>query len=203
MAKFAEFKLFTPKQWKKQLPFAASRALNDSAFDVRKKLAVSLSDTFTIRNKWTERGLRVQKANKRNLEAIVGMVHQYAADHIVGARRDRGTVPTSKLRQNPKRIVRRGRWPGALLNQGAKHFVADARTFPLQGGARRHRGRAEKLVFQRRGKKRKLRLMWIIPQVPQKIDKRWAFKRIALEEFGAVYAGHLRKRLREASQTMK
>ncbi|MCG8423991.1 MAG: hypothetical protein MJE77_39370 [Proteobacteria bacterium] len=107
----------TPRQLEKQIRFAASRAINDAAFDVRAALVDSLETSFTVRNTYSARGFRVQKAKRSDLTAVVGQQREYLVEHVVGGRRRRGAIPTWAVRRNPKRAVRRSRWPGRLLEQ--------------------------------------------------------------------------------------
>ena len=195
-----------PKDFQKQLRFAASRALNDSAFDVRRKLVASLDDHFTIRNKFSERGFRVVKAKKSNLRATVGSTREYLVDQVKGGRRHRGSIPTRKLRGSPKRTVRRSRWPRALLGRKERHFMLDARAggASLPGALSRHAGRRERLIFRRMGRKgRRLRLLWVVLDHDQRVTPRWPFQRIAMAEFGRVYPHHLPRRLAEALRTAR
>jgi hypothetical protein len=56
-----------------QLPFAESKALNSLAFETRNWVRASMPRNFTIRRPWVTRQIEVkQRADKRNLEAVVG-----------------------------------------------------------------------------------------------------------------------------------
>ena len=55
----------------KQLPFAASQALNAVAFDARIAINTSTSQFFQNPNRFTQTAFFVQRSTKRNLEAIV------------------------------------------------------------------------------------------------------------------------------------
>lgn len=55
----------------KQLPFAASQALNATAFDVRAKLNTSTASYFDKPNRFTQTAFFVNRSNKRALEAEV------------------------------------------------------------------------------------------------------------------------------------
>lgn len=56
---------------KKQVPFAVSQALNDTAFDARKAVQVQLPRKLNKPTPWTIRGVRVGKSSKRRLRASV------------------------------------------------------------------------------------------------------------------------------------
>lgn len=57
---------------RKQLPFAISKALNDTAFDARTSLSGSTKQYFDRPTTFTQKGFGVEKSSKRNLEVIVG-----------------------------------------------------------------------------------------------------------------------------------
>jgi hypothetical protein len=61
-----------PAAVRKQLPFAISKALNDTAFDARKALGGETKRAFDRPTTFTQKGFGVEKSSKRNLEVIVG-----------------------------------------------------------------------------------------------------------------------------------
>lgn len=70
------------------VPYAAKGALNDMAFAVREEWVRQLQGTFTLRNKWTEKGLRVDKAQGRDLgtmQSVVGSLRDYMKDREEGS----------------------------------------------------------------------------------------------------------------------
>ena len=56
---------------KKQVPYATSQALNDTAFDARKAVQVQLPRKLNKPTPWTIRGVRVNKSSKRHLTSSV------------------------------------------------------------------------------------------------------------------------------------
>lgn len=56
----------------KQLPFATSKALNDTAFDARTSLSGATRQYFDRPTSFTQKGFGVERSSKRNLEVIVG-----------------------------------------------------------------------------------------------------------------------------------
>jgi hypothetical protein len=56
----------------KQLPFATSKALNDTAFDARTSLSGATRQYFDRPTSFTQKGFGVEKSTKRDLEVIVG-----------------------------------------------------------------------------------------------------------------------------------
>ena len=57
---------------RKQIPFATSKALNATAFDVRKTLQDALDIHLDAPTAYTKRGVQVEKSTKKNLVAKVG-----------------------------------------------------------------------------------------------------------------------------------
>ena len=57
---------------RKQIPFATSKALNATAFDVRKTLQDGLNIHLDRVTSYTKRGVQVEKSTKKNLVAKVG-----------------------------------------------------------------------------------------------------------------------------------
>lgn len=56
----------------KQLPFAISKALNDTAFDAKISLSGATRQYFDNPTSFTQKGFGVEKSTKRDLEVIVG-----------------------------------------------------------------------------------------------------------------------------------
>lgn len=85
------------------IPFATRNTLNALAFETRKQSIENLRSNFTLRNKWTERSVMVEKAsglNIRTQEAITGSVQDYLRKQEFGAtEQSTGThgvaIPTS------------------------------------------------------------------------------------------------------------
>lgn len=73
---------------KKAVPFAVRNGLNTTAFEARKQWVTELKSTFVLRNTWTERGLRVDKATGRtvaNMQSAVGSIRDYMAEQEQGS----------------------------------------------------------------------------------------------------------------------
>jgi hypothetical protein len=182
----------------RQTPFATALALTWTAQDAQDVLRGGLERHFTIRDRWTARGIRIEPAKKRQLSAAVGSVDSYMALQVEGgtkmAWRSADLAVPLWIRKHPKQRTGRSRWPGALL-QKPGHFVA-----PLPGGGKRL------AVYRRRTKKRlPLDVLYVFhrqvrvtPRCPSSIAT-WdhpAHKRIVLhvieglEGLGGVLAPH-------------
>lgn len=114
-----------------QIPYATSLALNGVAFDARRKLVKDLPSQFDVRNRYTQRGIRVDMSSKTRLEAGVGALGQTSKgtwaymrlQALGGVRKPTGgaqhvAIPTEAYRDTLKgRITRRGDFPKRLLKR--------------------------------------------------------------------------------------
>lgn len=112
-----------------QMPYATSRALNSLAFDVRDKVRGSMPENFTIRRRWVVNQLQVkQRADKRNLEAVVGTsdAAKFLAKHEEGGTRTAlgryVAIPTRAVKRTKTDQIRKSDRPASL---GAKASVVD------------------------------------------------------------------------------
>lgn len=72
----------------KAYPHAMRNALNGCAFELRKGWQSEIRQTFTLRNRFTERSIRVEKASGidvRGMKAVTGSVAPFMGDQEVGA----------------------------------------------------------------------------------------------------------------------
>lgn len=67
----ADYPADLTERWKRQIPFATMKALNDTAFDARAEIQRDLPQKFRLKNSWTQRHILVEKASKATLEAAV------------------------------------------------------------------------------------------------------------------------------------
>lgn len=112
-----------------QMPFAASRALNTLAFDVRDTVRASMPQNFTIRRRWVVNQLQVkQRATKRQLEAVVGTSDpaKFLAKHEEGGTRPALgryiAIPTRAVKRTKTDQIRKSDRPASL---GSKATVVD------------------------------------------------------------------------------
>lgn len=202
----------SPAKLRKQMRFAAARALSDSAFVARAALVREVQAKFVLRNRYTERGFRVVKARRAMLEARVGTDRDYLVDHVTGGRRRNRSIPTKAIRRRPEQRVTRKRWPRRLLEQTDKHFMLGrrspgrsrlARALParlrrmVEGGDRR-------LLFRRKRGKRKrgLKLLYVIPR-HIRIRRRLDWNGIVVGEHAKTYKTAYKRRLAEALSTAR
>lgn len=68
-------------------PFATKATINRAAFETRKEYQSNMRDDLILRNKWTERSVRVEQAKTLNVsrqEAVVGSLAEYMATQEFG-----------------------------------------------------------------------------------------------------------------------
>lgn len=112
---------------KRSLPYAIRNGLNTTAFEARKEWVAQLPKAFTLRNTWTEKGLRVDKAGGRSIatmESRVGSIRDYMGEQEQGyTQRKRGkhgvAIPTAGASGQGKkarrtRSIRRSSYLSAL-----------------------------------------------------------------------------------------
>ena len=59
-------------------------ALNDMVFDTRRKWVRQIKHEFILKNSWTEKSIRINKATTSNLKAVVGSTLDYMATQETG-----------------------------------------------------------------------------------------------------------------------
>lgn len=109
-------------EFQRQVPFALSYALNETAWRARGKVIGTLTDYFVIRNKWTERGINVEKSTKRHLVAAVGSTRDYMVEQTFGSVRKhyKTAVPlvgSERPRTTIRTITPPSKWPQALARK--------------------------------------------------------------------------------------
>jgi hypothetical protein len=139
------------KKAQAQLPFAASKALNSLAFETRDKVRGSMPSNFTIRRPWVTRQIEVkQRADKRNLEAVLGtsQAGRFLAKHEDGGTRPALgryiAIPTRAVRRTKTDQIRKSDRPASL---GARASVIDYRGNHWLALNRARKGNSLRLVY--------------------------------------------------------
>jgi hypothetical protein len=113
----------------KQLPFAISKSLNDTAFDAKTSLSRATRQYFDKPTPFTQKGFGVDKSSKANLQVIIGVENKrarYLRTQITGG--TRGTKPfESRLGQG--RLV-----PGAGVRLNASGNITLAAIKKISAG---------------------------------------------------------------------
>jgi len=174
---------------KKALPKATARALNDTAFAVKRKLEKVLPKYLDRPTPFTTRAFRVRKANRGKLESIVHLApiqDAYLSYQIAGGtRRPRGKVLPVPFKRNV-RLNKYGNLPGGR-NKTAK-LLARKRAF--SGEVKGIAG-----IWQRKGKR--VKLLAAYEKVAQ-YKPRLPFFAVAEREATRVWPRHFRRRLLKA-----
>ena len=177
----------------RQMPFATSQAINDTAFQVRKQIVErTYPRSFEVRNRgFPKTAFRVQKSHKRNLEAHV--YDRTKSDWLTrqakgGIKRNPSgpyvAIPTSTVRLTGRGKIRQADKPRSILSKGG---------FQIKSGA----GEA---IFKTKNRVTRayyfLRSQAVIP-------KRFPFAEDAARITRRNYRVNFRKRLRGALRTAR
>lgn len=149
----------------RQLPFAASRALNLTAVGARDEVRGNLPKRFTLRNGWTTGGVQARTSTKTNLVAAIMAPGYMEIQETGGERRPTRSkllaAPATEMHSTS--VTPKGKRPRALIASG-KAFVI--------GAGERGAG-----VYQRKGRKgsKAIKLLyWLAPE--QGYEERFEFE---------------------------
>ncbi|GAA5073524.1 hypothetical protein N0B44_15635 [Roseibacterium beibuensis] len=110
---FAEFERALSNAMQDQLPFAMSRALNDTANEIaRGELPDEMQRVFDRPTRWTLRGFRYQWATKRRLAATVEPKQMMARRDYLRTQAEGGLRPQTGLE---RLLSARLRWAGQIV----------------------------------------------------------------------------------------
>lgn len=105
----------------REWPFARALAATKLAYDARDELRDELPQRFTLRSKWIQRGITVERATKPRPTATVFSRDKYMADHVTGGtrkpRRKAIAVPTKQLKRTGTGKISKANRPAALLQK--------------------------------------------------------------------------------------
>ena len=186
----------------RQTRFAGILALTRTAFQARKEVQDSLDKNFTLRNKWTKSGIRVEPATKQKEYAEVYSKDWYIAQHEEGIKRKppkRNTlgegefeIPTKDFFDllqgvSKKRIIPNKLKPKSLL----RTKVAGNKPFLLKSG-----------VYVRTSTRSdSLRLLYRLDKDSQRIRKKNWFHKPVLEAYNRNIERNYNKALLDALKT--
>lgn len=179
-----------------QIPFALSGAMNDTMFDVRKRIVErTYPAAFEVRNKaFPGRLWRVTKrATKGDLETLLTQTldRGYIEDHVFGGtKRPTGNtiaVPNQGGLRTATGRIRAAKKPLRITN--AKN------TFLMTG-----KGGEKRFIMQRKGKE--LEKVYTFAKQAT-IKKRFMFYEDAFDETELVFSGHLNDRMSRAIATSR
>lgn len=169
---------------KNQFPFAISRSLNMTVSGARQSLQSDLPSIFTLRRDWIVKGIQYHNSTKHNLVARVGSVDPFLVVHTTGGIRTGrlASVPGAAVRPTFPTLVRRTKWPGALLRKGGRR-----KAFMIGTGSDRA------LVRRKRIGKSALETLW---RFPGRVKYRKAFPFDEMME--KYFTQHWRKNMKKS-----
>ena len=183
----------------KQLPFAASQAINATSKDVQKAIINRIHNVFNVRRPlFVQRSVKIRFAKKHDLEAQIAIA-------------DLGGKPTadilSKFETGDDKLPTRSRVlavPAGDIRRTARGIITKQqqlgnlkRSFYLKTKA------GHEYIFQRTGKPRKaIRMRYILkPRV--QIDDRLRFVQTGKRVVDRVMAGHMNTAIKRAIATAR
>ncbi len=187
---------------RKQIPFATAGAINDTLFDVRKRIVgVTGPRSFDIRNRrFLNAALRVKKATKRNLTGEVfdhlgrGQLQRHATGGIKTPRGRHLAIPGRDIEGKRTRggAIRKALRPRQVLSKAGRR---QAFTTTFKSG--------KEAIVRRRTKKRlPLQVLYLLER-RTRIRKTFPFHRDAERVTRARFQRHFNRRLRQALRTAR
>jgi hypothetical protein len=139
-----------------QVPYALAGALTATAFDAQRAVKSNLEKKFTLRNRFTTKGIRVRKATKHNLSARIFATPQtarYLEGHEYGETRTpqgRSIAVPMSVRKSKQQKITKAKRPRTVLDK--------PNTFRIVGDSRLPDG-----IYQRmRGKAKRLKMLYAL-----------------------------------------
>lgn len=199
----AEFEGWIDKTVLKQMRFATSVTLYETAKQAQEAVRADLPHEFTIRNNWVSRGIRMAPGSSRairnsasgisDMKVEVGTVDEFMKMQAEGGvkkphKADSVAIPN---REPKTEITSRKKWPRRLLKQPG-FFIWK---YDRKGS---HYG-----IFRRVGTAR-LPIKLVYKMQPSvKVPQRWELLKIVDKETKLNYAGNFQKAFEKALSTAK
>ncbi len=176
---------------KRQVPFATSRALNETLLFAQAQVRRELPQHFKIRSTWVSRGIQVRLSTKRSLTGLIFSRDPFMALQEFGGRKDRRgpqqAIPFAIRGPEGQQKTLRSRWPGQLMDR--------EKAFELRTDSR------VGLVLRKTGRRRN-EVLYVLLGKAIRIKPRWNFRarveQIANQVFPLVFKSELASALRTA-----
>lgn len=184
--------------WRNQIPFATSVALNDSIFDVRRRIVNSTYPAaFTVRNKAFPGKLWrvVPKATKKRLETVLSQTldRGYLERHATGGQKKGRSGGRVAVPNKPEAM--RSKNGRIRANLKPKRLADHKKVYVINKGQK-------KFIMKRGRKGQKSELLYVITPVA-KIDKKFAFYEDATDTALRVFSGHWNTAMNRAIRTSR
>lgn len=182
---------------RKQVPFATAGGLNDTAFQVRRRIIErTYPRAFTVRNRrFAGQVFRVKKARKNKPHAAVfdrlgrASLDLHAAGGTKRAKGGHLAAPSDNIRRTASGKVGKAKRPSAIMSSG-RAFKGKTRS-------------GKSAIYQRgRGKRGKVQLMYTLIR-SARLTKRFAFYEDAAKTARRAFPHNFRKRLKAALRTAR
>ena len=193
------------QQFKRQIPFVVSRALNQTAFDARSSVQTNLPKFLDRPTKFTIKGVQVEPSNKRKLVSAVG----FASRKFGKLPENAGTAPAEYMQRliaggTRQSKTRRGiavpveaklNKYGNLSRNYLRNKVASPRAFVAT-----IKGVEGVWETQGRGANRRLRLMVAFKDRTTYEGGKFPLKRIVLNTVKRKFEGNFKKEFVKATR---
>lgn len=179
----------------KQIKFGTAVGLTRTVQAAQTAVVDKLRDSFTLRNRWFEKGnrygIKIKPAKVSAMEASVYTAADWLEIHEEGGdKRPRNrfvAVPTENVRRSKKGIIRRNQRPRNLVNS----FLITTKT-------------GNTILYQRKGTGKKSRLLAMYVMVPSaKIAKMGTFFEAAKREIAGRQDAIIRAEIDKAIANIK
>lgn len=180
---------------KKQVPYAVSKAINESLLFAQGQIRRELPEHFKIRSNWVAKGIKVTFANKRTLTGTIFTKDEFMARQELG-----GDKPRQGKEQAIPFAVRgeyggdqktlQSRWPGQLVG---KDKAFEIRTENRIGLVLRSKGRG----------KRKNELLYMLLGKTVKVKPRWNFRARVTQVVNQIFPMVFKSELAKAISTAR
>ena len=124
---------------RKQIPFAMSRALKNTALKAQHRIQRNLPDEFILRRQHIRKGIRVTYPTKQTLRAVVGSIDQFMALQAEGGtKKGQGKglyafYPTKIIQPSLRSLVPRRKFPQKLTAKKTLKRAPFITRFPKSG----------------------------------------------------------------------
>ena len=213
---YSKLRTHVDKTYRKQMPFAISKAINQTAKDIAPAMAVEAEQAFNAPTPFTKKATKVEKwANKRTLTAIVGMKPQqnrYMSTEIKGGPRRQtatarrfakaGYIPSNMYALPGKDFKRRNKYGNITRGQINKWFEACNKPGSNIFTINTNNSTGVWLLVQRTRGSEIRSLLAFLPEAPE-YSKRFDWKGTGQQVVNAKFPFYFRKAIIQAIRTAK